>query len=116
MNQEEIDYWAGVLPVEPTEIEYRLYYNDLGEIVACSMTEPYEDLPQYKIVTKEQYDKYFDYCVVNHQLEKINKKIANCVKLEKSVTGFCVVKNHASLVLEEQEIHMETEYYAYRNN
>ena len=116
MNQEEIDYWAGVLPVVPTEIEYRIYYNDLGEIVACSMVEPHVDLPQYITATKDQYDRYFDYCVVNHQLKKINKEIANCVKLEKSTTGFCVVQNHANLLLEEQETYMETEYYAYRNN
>jgi hypothetical protein len=116
MNQEEIDaYWAEVKTLEPPQIEYRLHYNDLGEIVMCSMSE-HPAYTQYVVVTRAEYDRYFDYCVADGKLTKINRTRTNAVKLKKSTQGLCVIRNHAGVLLENTETYQDTEYYEYRSN
>ena len=120
MNQTEIDaFWAEVesliKPVPVVHIEYRLHYNELGEITLCSMVE-HPESNQYIVVTKEEYDRYFDYKIVKGQLKKIDHDAGYRVNLEKSNGGYCVVKNHAGLLLEPNDTYTITEYYAHRNN
>jgi hypothetical protein len=120
MSPDELEFFAEVKALLHTavvaDIEYRIYYNPLGEIVACSMINDDTLTGSYLVVTQEQYEHYFDYCVVNGGLKKIDHDAGYRVKLQKSNCGHCVVKDHAGLVLETDETHPTTEYYAHRNN
>jgi hypothetical protein len=117
MNPEEIKFWEEVAqlvnPVVPVNLEYRLYYNDLGEITSCSMSN-HEESGNYIVVTKTEYDRYFDYRIVKQQLVKIDRDSGYRVQLQKSITGFPVVKDHAGLLIE--ETYTNIEHYEYRNN
>ena len=70
----------------------------------------------YVIVTQQEYDRYFDYKIVAGKLKKIDHDAGYRVKLQKSNNGYCVVKNHAGLLLEPEDTHTTIEYYAHRNN
>lgn len=96
-------------------IEYRLHYNDAGDITMCSM-QSHPESTQYVVVTKEQYERYFRYRVVQGKLELIEQHNEIRVSFIKSTKGFRVVKNHASLLLQDNEEYPETEYYDTRNS
>ena len=119
MSPEEIKFWADVeaqtqLTLPPT-IEYRIYYNELGEIYSCSMTD-HPEIGTYLVVDKIDYENYFLYSVVNGKLKKINNDAGYCVQLRPSSTGQAVVAGHAGLKIEPGETYPNIEYYAYRNN
>lgn len=117
MNNE---FWQEVesliKPVITPKIEYRLYYNSLGEITMGSMTTDTLPTDPYVIVTKDEYDTYFNYRVVNKQLVKIDRSGIYSVKLRKSDTGLPTVMGHAGLLVESNETYRDIEYYEYRNN
>jgi hypothetical protein len=98
----------------PEPIEYRVHYNEQGEIYLCTMQNHPADT-DYLVVTKDEYDRYFDYRVVNGLLKKIDHDAGYRVQLHKSLTGYKTVKAHASLLIEDEE-YPETEYYEYRNH
>jgi hypothetical protein len=116
MNKE---FWQEVerliRPVISPQIEYRLHYNEQGEVVMCSMVD-HPDSKHYIVVTKLEYERYFDYCVLDGKLIKIDKDSGYRVQLKASTQGFTVVKGHAGLVLDATESHKEIEHYAYRNS
>lgn len=122
MSPNEQAFWdevSGLIkPVTTTtapNLEYRLHYTELGEITLCSMQDhPLTD--RYVVVDKLTYDQYFLYRIVNGKPIKIEHNSGYKVKLEKSTKGFQVVKDHAGIVLEDNETHTQTEYYAYKNN
>lgn len=119
MNQEEIDFWQQVeqltaIPQQP-EIEYRLYYNEAGEITHCTNIVE-ESTDPFLTVTEQEYNDYYLYKVVKGQLKKIAQDAGYVVQLEKAITGYAVVKDHASLLLEEKEVHPNIEYYGRTNN
>lgn len=107
---------ALIKPTIQPKIEYRLYYNQLGEIIMGSMTADTLPSDPYVVVTQQEYDRYFDYRVVDGRLKKIDRDAGYRVKLEKSNRGYCVVKNHAGLLVEPEETYTTTEHYAHRNN
>jgi hypothetical protein len=97
------------------EIEYRIHYNEDGSISMCSN----HDHPigtTYIVVTKEEYDNYFKYTVVNGKLKKIDHNPGTRALLQKSNNGYLVVKNHAALLLDGGEEYPNTEHYDNRNN
>lgn len=96
-------------------IEYRLYYNDSGDIIACSMQEPL-DLPNYVVVEKSVYELYHRYKVVDGKVKLIEHNTGVKVSFVHSDKGFRVVKNNIALLLEPEEVYNDTEYYDYRNN
>jgi hypothetical protein len=96
------------------ELEYRLYYNDVGEIHACTMQD-HLDSTTYVVVTKDEYDRYFDYYVADNQLKKIDRTGVYTVQLRRSMSGYKTVANHASLIIEPDEKYNHIEYYE-RNN
>lgn len=96
-------------------IEYRMYYDDSGTIVMCMMQGPYPDNDSYVVATKEQYEFYWKYQVVKGKLELIPTTINYRKPFVKSDSGFRVVKNHASLLILDNEQFTETEYYDRRN-
>lgn len=111
MNQEELDaYWAEVKVLTAPQIEFRLHYNDDGDIVLCSMSN-HPESTQYIVVDRTTYDNYFRYQVVDKKLVKIDQTTRYSVQLQKSTQGFPVVKGHAGLVIEPNEEYKDIEYY-----
>jgi len=94
--------------VEP--IEYRVHYDEAGNITMCSMQDHPADT-QYIVVSKDEYNNYFRFYVVDNKLKKIDIPTSNSVQLTKSNSGYQVVKNHAGIVLEPSEVYVDTEYY-----
>lgn len=96
-------------------IEYRLHYNECGDIVMCTMQEhPASD--NYVVTDKNTYDLYFRYRVVNKRLELIKHDDGLKSSLVKSTSGFRVASNHAALLLEPDETYNNIEYYDSRNS
>lgn len=98
------------------EIEYRLHYNDHGQVVSCSMRAPHPDSSQYVVVDKNQYDNYHRYQVTNGQLQLIVHTAGVKNNLVKSDSGFKVVQGHPALIIEQTENYQDTEYYDYRTS
>jgi len=95
-----------------TEIEYRIHYDNQGLITMCTM----QDHPvgtDYLVVDRETYDNYFRYDrVIKGKLRKIIFDPGYRVQLYPSTSGFQVVKNHAALLIEENETYDNTEFYS----
>lgn len=103
-------------PIPVIEIEYRIHYDENGDIRYCS-THNHPENTTYIVVTEEEYNEYFRYKVVNGKLEKIvHDQSRSEIPLVKSDSGYRVVKNNASLVLEEHEECTNVEYYGTRNS
>lgn len=97
-------------------VEYRLYYDESGSIVMCMMQAPFPDNNSYVVATKAQYELYWKYKVVNGKLEAIPDNVEYKIALVKSSSGFRVVKNHAALLLTDNEQYTDIEYYDTRNS
>lgn len=95
-------------------IEYRIHYNEHGDITMCTMRDHPTDTT-YIVATKDEYDNYFRYTVKNNKLKLIDIEPKYCVQLKKSNNGFKVVKDHAGLILESDEAYADTEYYDTNN-
>lgn len=98
--------------IVPDPIEYRIHYNGLGEITMCSM-QNHPDNQQYLVVDKSVYEHYYQYRVnvQRKTIEKIAFNLGISVKLKKSDHGYAVIKNHAGLLLENDEDFGNIEYY-----
>ena len=112
------DFWAEfnslLKPASVTELEYRLHYNELGEITLCTMAG-HPASTQYLVVDKETYDNYFRYLIIKGKLVKIEHDSQYRVRLKKSITGFTTVAGHAGLVIEADEVYNNVEYYEPNN-
>lgn len=95
-------------------IEYRIHY-DGNNITMCTM-QNHPDTTQYLIVDKDTYDNYFSYNIVDGKLKKIDTNPGYSVQLVKSTQGFQTVKNHAGILLENDETYTNTEYYEFRTS
>lgn len=96
-------------------IEYRIHYDNNNIITMCTM-QNHPDTTQYLIVDKETYDNYFSYNIVDGKLKKIDINPGYSVQLIKSTQGFQTVKNHAGVILEQDETYTNTEYYEFRTS
>ena len=96
--------------------EYRWYYDDNGIIILCaSLNHPTGN--NYVVVDESIYNNYNDYTVKNNQPRKKPKNLGMLkFGLIKSIHGQPVVKNHASLVLEDHEDYEQIEYYDARTD
>ena len=102
----------------PKEIvkEYRVFYDNKGEIIGQSMTEPHLE-GTYIVVTEEEYNNIHKYAKVKDGELKI--KVFNPGYKRQLIPGvaqFTVVKNHAGLLLEQDETYDDTEQYGYRDH
>jgi hypothetical protein len=100
---------------EDEPIEYRLHYNESGNIYLCTMVQ-HPESTQYIVVDKKTYDAYHRYRVINGKLENIVQNNGLVLQLIKSDKGYKVVKNNAALLIEENETYLNIEYYDRRNN
>jgi hypothetical protein len=118
MNQQEHDFWAEVArllpPVKEIQIEYRLHYDVDGNITMCSMTD-HPESERYIVVDEGTYCAYYDYRIVKGKPVLIIHDVGYRRRLVPAENGFCVVKNHAGLLLEPGETFDNVEYYE-RNN
>lgn len=112
-NEEFLLALANLQPIVEEPIEYRLHYDNAGNIITCTMRN-HPDSTQYLVATFDEYSNYFNYNVVQGQLTKIDRAPNYSVKLKKSSTGHRVVKHHAGIILED-EIYSEIEYYDTNN-
>ena len=105
---------GGQIVAEP--IEYRIHYDDVGNITMCSMQQ-HPDTVQYLVVDKETYDNYAKYRVnvIKKKLEKVAIDPGGSVKLKRSNQGYAVVRHHAGLLLEPNETYKDIEYYESNN-
>lgn len=96
--------------------EYRWYFDEKGKIIHCTSLD---HLPgdNYIVVSELIYNNYNDYTVKNNQPIK-RPRDWGILKfgLIKSTDGQSVVKNHASLVIEDHEDYKQIEYYDARTN
>lgn len=115
MNHTSIDPNEVTTPPPPTNvfIEYRIYYDEDGNIIMCAMVQHPPDT-NYIVVSKEEYENYMRYRVKNGKLEKIRLDTSNLNYLRKCDSGFRVVAGHAPLLLEPSENWESIEYYDYR--
>ena len=96
-------------------IEYRVFYDDTGEIVGQSMIEPHLE-GTYIVVSKEEYDSIHKYAKVKDGELKLRTLNAGYKRqLIPGVAQFTVVKNHAGILLEQDETYDDTEQYGYRD-
>ena len=101
----------------PEEIvtEYRVFYDDKGEIIGQSMTDPHLN-GSYIVVTEEEYNNIHKYAKVKDGELKIKVfSLGYKRQLIQGETGFTVVKNHAGILLEQDETYDNTEQYGYRD-
>ena len=100
----------------PDPIEYRLHYNDMGDIIMCSY-QNHPDSRQYLIVDQEIYNDYVKYRVnvAQKKLEEVVFDLRISVKLKRSNRGYAVVRNHAGLILELDEKYKDVEHYEATN-
>jgi hypothetical protein len=113
-NDEFLNAWAMVELVVEEPVEYRIHYNEHGDITQCSM-QNHPGNTDYIVVSREEYDNYFRYTVEKNKLKLIDNNPGNSVQLVKSIDGYRVVKNHAGLVLELDENYQDIEYYDTNN-
>jgi hypothetical protein len=65
---------------------------------------------QYLVVTADEYHEYFRYYIVDGKLKKIDTNPGYRVQLKSSDQGYCVVRNHAGILLENED-YRDVEYY-----
>lgn len=103
-----------ITPIVVEPAEYRIHYDDDGRITMCSMQQHPENT-QYIVVTKDEYDNYFRYTIVDSKLKKIDINTGCVVQLKKSDSGYKVVKHHCGLIIEADEVYENIEYYDTNN-
>ena len=112
---ELIEALALIKEIPQPTIEYRIYYDDKGFVVGCTMVD-HPDNSNYIVVDRETYDNYFRYDrVINGKLRKIIFDPGYRIQLYPSNSGYRVVRNHAALLIEENETYDNTEFYSGAN-
>ena len=113
MNSEDelAKAFAMIQPIVEEVKEYRIHYEEDGRIAMCTITNHPADTT-YIVVSKDEYDNYFRYTIVDDKLKKIDNNPRYRVQLVSSSDGYAVVKKHAGLILEPTDTYNEIEYYA----
>ena len=95
-------------------IEYRIYYDEDGNITACAMVQHPEG-NNYIVVSRDEYENYFRYFVRNGKLVLLSsiKQDDYSSLIVKSESGIRVVEGHSNLVLDDEEEYLKVEYYNY---
>jgi hypothetical protein len=109
-NDEFLKALANLQIIPEPIIEYRFYYDDAGRITTCSQSNHQTD-GKYLIVTKDEYQHYYQYYIENDKLKKIDTTPKHRVQLTSSSQGYRVVNNHAGIILADNEEYENIEYY-----
>ena len=97
-------------PILALEIEYRFYYDETGRITTCSQNN-HQEHGDYLVVTEHEYKHYYQYYVENNKLKMIDINPRYHVQLKRSDQGYRVVRNHAGIILADNEEYLNVEYY-----
>jgi hypothetical protein len=100
----ELESWSDLV------IEYRLHYDDAGDIIMCSMAN-HPESTQYVIVSQAIYNAYYNYTIQDGKPKLVDKHTAHHVQLKRSSQGYRVVQNHAGIILDDNEECESVEYY-----
>jgi len=104
--------FASIQVSEQPQVEYRLYYNEQGQIYLGAQTKnDYPEGDNFVQVTKDEYQNYNDYWVRDKQLVKIDKRPKHRVQLKVKDSGKATVKGHASIPLMDNETYSDIVYY-----
>lgn len=99
--------------------EFRWYYDDHGNITGSCVNpadaEMYGFVGKYIIVDETIYNDFIKYRVLNDKPALIKSDSGQRRQLEKSNSGFTVVKNNAAILLEPTDTYKNTENYDYKN-
>ena len=101
---------AILTPIVEEVKEYRLHYDELGQITMCSMINHPTDTT-YIVVSQLEYDNYFRYTIIDGKLKKIDNNPGYRVQLTSSTNGYATVKKHAGLIIESTDTYQDIEYY-----
>lgn len=97
--------------------EYRLYYGTDGNITrGAKVLTTHVDTEPYLVVEQHVFKEQNYYRVIDGQLVRNEPQPVTAYRLRKSKQGHRVVKNHAGLLLLDNESYLEVEFYEYRNN
>ena len=96
-------------------IEYRVFYDEKGEIIGQSMIDPHLE-GSYIVVAEEEYNNIHKYAKIKDGELKLKVFDPGYKRqLVPEGTQFTVVKNHAGILLEQDETYDNTEQYGYRD-
>lgn len=108
---------AHIQEPEVCDIEYRLYHDEAGVPLFMSSSGHPEGV--YIAIDRETYDRadYLHLRVRGGKLVKIEDDFEHHSELTRGVSGYTVVKNHASIVVRDNETYQgETETYGFKNH
>ena len=106
-----------IIDNDTIEYEYRVYYNQSGEIYQTTALK--NDIilnNDYIVVTQDQHSNIHKYFVKNKTLVSKPIRLKQTYQLEPSNIGFTVVKNNPALIISDDEEYSNIEYYDYRKN
>lgn len=101
------------------EIEYRIYYNDKGEIISTTMVKGdkiNQDLPSI-IVDKEIYNNSNKFEVVNGQVKlRYTSSSQKVVYVKKENGNFKTMKNNLAILVEDNDNIKQVDTYGPRSS
>lgn len=117
MNQNIKEFLKAFKLIEPpreVNHEYRLYFNEHGEIIKGTIDNFSNTEEPYILVSKDEYENYVNYIIIDNTLIK-RKSGKYYSKIVKSNKGWKTVKNHSGLIVEDNEKYKDITYYDRRN-
>ena len=106
-----------IQPIKTLVIEYRLYYDDEGNIIQVSDSNwNHPESGKYVVVDKDVHQNWHRYYIRKNLPELKLTKASTELQLKKSDSGYLVIKNNPAIILETGESAENTEYYDRRNN
>jgi hypothetical protein len=109
-TQQELDEAMKQFPeVQDEAFEYRLHYDNSGHVYLQTQQNHPEDT-QYIVVDETVYFDNNDYKIVDGKPKIIDLPTGYRVQLKSSNKGYCVIKNHAGILLE-KETYNNVEFY-----
>ena len=105
-------------PPKIVEYEYRLYYNNDGNIYrTTNLKSDAIEEGNYVIVDESIHKNYMKYRIENGEPKLVPKNVGWVAPgLVRSEKGIAVVKNNASLPLSPDDEYKEVDHYEYRSN
>lgn len=101
---------AQFAPIVEEPKEYRLHYDSTGGIYLCTQQNHPKDTT-YLVVDEKTYLEYYKYKIVNGKLKIVDIDPGYRVQLKRSDQGYRVVKDHAGIILDQNEEYQDVEYY-----
>lgn len=120
MNKAEQEFLKAMQDYSPPETkpdEYRAYYDDEGTVIFFAANQ-FPLKGNWININRDLYitHDWTNLKVVDNTIKKVVPTTSFRVQLTKSDRGFSTVKNHAGIILEENEQYLDIDHYDLRNN